>query len=117
MKPPVYAPFPWRMEVLAPGHIAIIAADGGVLLSDETGEGDVTAALYAVHAANAYAGLIEACRLAQACILRLGIRLSDVGAYGLPEDLSGHYNGTGEDGVTVKALKALWAVLTASEQT
>jgi hypothetical protein len=59
MKLPDYAPFPWRMEVLVPGHIAIIAADGGVLLSDETGEGDVAAALYAVHAANAYAGLVE----------------------------------------------------------
>jgi hypothetical protein len=106
VKLPDHAPPPWRMEVLVPGHIAIIA-DGGVLLSDED-EGDVAAALYAVHATNAYADLVEACRLAQACILRLGIRLSDAGVYSMSEDLSAYY-----DGATVKALKALRAVLAA----
>ncbi len=60
---PEYSPLPWRSEFTDDGHLLIFAADGGVLVVDDTHESSGDVGEYIVHCVNGYDDL--AARLEQ----------------------------------------------------
>lgn len=60
MKQPEYAPLPWWVE-RDRGAETIIAANGGVMFSDDSHDTIEGVAEYIVHCVNCHADLLEAC--------------------------------------------------------
>lgn len=116
-----HTPGPWEMTKLdTEPHKPDAYVLGRSLLYHWTGIGDVRLSGCEPgseeNAANARLiaaapELLAALKRANGLINVLQMRLSDVGEFGLPEDLNGHYNGTGEDGKNVQICQQILAAL------
>lgn len=105
----------WYVEYDAELDGWTIRADGWYIAtchtavpSDVFGEAN---ARYICRAVNCHEELVAALRALRAVTKSLAVRLINVGAYGLPEDLTGFYNGTGVDGHNAAVYQQVSAAL------